>query len=110
PYAVFYPANDILSWETAIVGGVLVLSKVTLKESATQGRDACVRYREITQEVFVDEATGQATGLGTMTWRTYERTDGKAGAAPTFALVGQGTIVGPLRIPFRPFYGGQRIA
>lgn len=109
PYVVFYSADDILSPETAVVGGVLVLSKVTLKESATEGANARTRYREISQEVFYDQITGRATGLGAITWRTYEKTETKDATAAAFTETGNGTIVGPPRIPLRAFYGGQKL-
>jgi hypothetical protein len=118
PYVTVYPASNIMSWRTATVGGVKVLAQIVLRESVTEERGEfgtadATRYREFKQEVFVDEFTGRATGLGAITWRAWKQLDAQAdGVTATsenqFQPIGEGVIVGPERIPVRIVYGGLR--
>lgn len=115
PYVTLYKASDVLSWRTAVVGGCVVVVQIVFREtnvepSGTFGVEQCVTYREITQEVFVDEFTGRATGLGAITWQTYQKdknTDGTV--ADTFHVTGAGPVDGPEKIPVRIVYGGERV-
>ncbi len=114
PYAVLYPASDVLSWRTAVVGGVLVIVQIVFRETSTEadgvfGVRTCVRYREISQEVAIDEFTGRAKSLGAITWRAWEQEVTAAGAPAVFTPKGNGTIVGPTRIPARVVYGGEKL-
>lgn len=120
PYVTLYKAPDVLSWRTASVGGVKVLAQVVFRETGTEekgefGTTECTRYREIKQQVFYDEFTGRATGLGAITWRAWKEasvesgaTDATGAAGSTFTPIGEGTISGPDRIPARIVYGGKR--
>lgn len=122
PYVTLYRANDIMSWRTATVGGVKVLTQIVFREASDEASgefgSACVtRYREIKQQVFYDEITGRATGLGAITWRAWKaitttgpestNTNATQGAS-SFQAIGEGTITGPDRICARVVYGGQR--
>lgn len=128
PYVTLYPASDVLSWRSATVGGVRVLTQIVFRETTTEpdgtfGIKDCTRYREITQQVFYDEVSGRATGLGGITWRLFRRdaddaaTVASAETAPSttaspaasFTLIGEGPIVGPDRICARVVYGGQKV-
>lgn len=115
PYVQLYPASDVLSWRTATVGGVKVLVQIVLREHTSEaegefGVEDCVRYREITQVVFYDQFTGRATGLGTITWRAWKKTDPGEGGESSFEEIGiGGTIVGPAHIAARIVYGGQKL-
>lgn len=121
PYVTLYTAPDVLSWRTATVGGVKQLVQIVFRECTTEaegefGTEDVTRFREIKQEVFYDEFTGRATGLGAITWRAWEQedaddiTDGATAGSggQTFTPTGEGTIVGPDHIAARVIYGGQR--
>lgn len=113
PYVQLFPAYDVLSWRTATVGGVREVVQVVLRERSSEpdgefGVGECTRFREIKQEVFVDARTARVTGLGAITWRLWElKKDAKG--AKAFVEIGDGTIVGPARIPARAIYGGEKL-
>lgn len=121
PYVTLYRAADVLSWRTAVVGGVLVIVQIVFREtnsvaSGEFGVESKVTYREVKQEVFIDEFSGRATGLGAITWRTFTKAEGPASSgsdAPQspdrFTLTGSGVIVGPDHIPVRVVYGGEKL-
>lgn len=115
PYVILYAAPDVMSWRTATVGGVKMLVQIVFRERTTEadgafGTKDVTRYREITQQVFYDEFTGRAKGLGAITWRAWIREDAKDTAAgePQFRDAGEGVITGPDHIAARVVYGGQR--
>jgi hypothetical protein len=118
PYVQLYPADDVLSWRSATVGGVKVLVQIVLREHSTEsdgdfGVKDVIRYREIKQEVFYDQFTGRALRLGAITWRAWKRKDAQATGATSdahpFEDAGAGTIVGPTRITARVVYGGEKL-
>jgi hypothetical protein len=115
PYATLYPAADVLSCRTAVVGGVQVIAQITFRERSSTpqgdyGTESSVQYREVKQEVFYDEFTGRATRLGAITWRTQRKAVAQPGGAATvFTETGTGTIEGPSRIPARVVYGGEKL-
>jgi len=123
PYVTLYRASDVLSWRTVTVGGVKTLVQIVLRESGTDangefGTQPVTRYREIKQDVYYDQITGRATGLGAITWRAWKE---KSAATPSdtapnasiaddaFVPDGQGEIKGPTRICARIVYGGQKV-
>lgn len=113
PYVTLYKASDIRSWRHATVGGVRVLVQIVLRESGCEedgefGVKDVTRYREIKQEVFYDEVTGRARGLGKITWRAWKEVAAD-GAGKTFVDAGSGTIVGPSQIAARVVYGGEKM-
>lgn len=119
PYVQLYPADDVLSWQTATVGGVKVLVRIVLRECGTEAEGAfgvkeTIRYREITQQVFYDEITGRAIGLGGIAWRAWRRTEAAdAAGEAVFEDAGSGPVIFPggvaARIPARIVYGGEKI-
>lgn len=113
PYVQLYRACDVLSWKPAVVGGVQVLVQVVFRETTTVengefGVESGTLYREIKQQVFYDELTGRATGLGAITWRAWKEQKNAAGVLEK-TLAGDGTITGPTRIPARVVYGGEKL-
>jgi hypothetical protein len=117
PYAVLYKASDVRSWQTAVVGGRLVIVQIMLREHGTKqtgefGSQGVEHFREFRQAVNVDPATGRATSLGAITWRLWERTKGEASAPSTLVPVGVGgtlTAPCPKQIPVRVVYGGEKL-
>lgn len=108
PYATLYRASDVLSWDTAVVGGVRTLTRIMFRESTTVAEGAfgvkpSMRLREIRQEVFYDEITQRATGLGAITWKAWVK------QGDEWTPAGEGTITGPEHICARVVYGGEKL-
>lgn len=116
PYATLYSADEVLSWRTETVGGVNVLVQLVLRERGSEaagafGQKEVFRYRDFRQEVFYDDLTGRAKGLGAITWRVWKEDteDSTKTRTKTFSNIGEGTITGPTRIPARVIYGGEKL-
>jgi Domain of unknown function (DUF4055) len=117
PYVVLFPADDVLMWEEVAVGGVKVIVRLMLREHASEpdgafGVKEVVRFKELRQQVFYDEFTGRAKGLGAITWRLWKQGAPNATTgAVEFTPAGEGTITkGPPRIAARVIYGGEKKA
>jgi len=121
PYVTLYRASDVLSPRFVTVGGVRELVQVVFRECSSEaegefGQEEKTRFREIKQEVFYDDVSGRAVGLGGIAWRIFEQDDdaptsaGETGVreGATFTLKGEGVITGPKRIPARIVYGGRK--
>lgn len=115
PYVQLYRAPDVYSSLWITVGGVALLVRLMLRETvqATEGAfgtKETTGFRELWQDVTVDEATGRLTGLGAIHWRTYRATEAQQGGAPApFAPADEGIMRGPARIPARIIYGGEQL-
>lgn len=115
PYVTLYTAPDVLSWRTAVVGGVQSIVQIVFRERNAKaelsfGVSEQVTYREVAQDVSIDEISGRVTGLGAITWRTWQQdVDAQGKPASTFRETGSGVISGPSRIPARVIYGGRKL-
>jgi hypothetical protein len=115
PYWTYYCADDVTSWRTAAVGGVVTLTQVTFRERAAKpegefGSKAETRYRVLKQAVTYDQISGRATGLGAMTWEIWTEIENLTTGEKTYALTYSGNIVGPKKLPIRIAYGGPKVA
>lgn len=113
PYATFYQASEVHSWQWAAIGGVQVIVQIVLRETGNEpagefGVKQCVHLREFKQQVFYNQFTGRATGLGPITWRTWKESADSTGKRE-YTPTGNGIVVGPERIPVRVVYGGERL-
>ncbi len=120
PYATWYPAPNILNWKVTAIGGTKIITYIVFRENAmdTDGKPV-EHFRVISQDVTYDEITGNATGLGVISWRLW-RKDAQSidtgaqtvsdGTGHSFSPIGEGIIKGPTTIPARAVYGGQKLA
>jgi hypothetical protein len=88
PYATFYRACDVLSWQWVAIGGVQIIVQIVFRETGSEpagefGVKSSVTLREFKQEVTYNEFTGRATALGAISWRTWKETADEAGRART---------------------------
>lgn len=109
PYATFYAAQDILSWRTETIGGIVAIVRIVLREHAEKadgdfGVKSVERFRELSQDVDYNE-TGAPVALGAIRWRTFEVVE--VGQAPV--ETDRGTISGPSRLTVRVVYGGEKV-
>jgi hypothetical protein len=114
PYATFYRACDVLSWQWAAIGGVQIIVQIVLRETGSEpagefGVKQSVTLREFKQDVTYNQFTGRATALGAINWRTWKETTNDAGRR-TYTPLDGGQVIGPKQIPARVVYGGERIA
>lgn len=101
PYAQLYHAPDVIDWDIETVGGSKCITRIVFREP---GNGKAVNYREVSQAVVKQEGTGLVVSLGAITWRIRAVEDGKK----EFALIDEGVIVGPSKIPVRVVYGGRK--
>jgi hypothetical protein len=114
PYWTYYHADDVISWRTEAVGGVVTLTQIVFREhvnknDGTFGTDHEDRYRVLRQAVTYDVVSGRAVGLGAMTWEIWTE-EKDANGQDTYVLKFNGTIVGPKQLPIRIAYGGEKKA
>ena len=111
PYWTSYSAKDIPNWKITVVGGVKVVTQITLCEEyesdeGSYGTRCTKQYRVITQAVNYD-ANGIARSLGGISWELHrEQTQGDG--TKSFGRVDGGEIRGPKQIPIRVVYGGAK--
>jgi hypothetical protein len=116
PYLTMYSGKSAINWRTESVGGITVLTQLTLHESVAipdglYGERVVDQYRIFSQLVERNRF-GIAIGLGNVNFEVQRRTnlDGQE----SFELVGFGVLTDPSgtplpRIPARIAYGGRRL-
>jgi hypothetical protein len=106
PYWTCYSAKDIPNWRVTTVGGVKLITRVTLREDHEEedgyGVRLCDQYRVVTQEVKYD-ANGVARSLGGLSWELFREVKDANGVA-SLTRVDGGAIKGPQYIPLRVVY------
>lgn len=115
PYLSLYSGKAAINWRTDTIGGVIVLTQLTLHEriaipDGIFGEVEVDQYRIFRQEVIRDRFN-RAISLGDVTFEVQRRE--RSGATENFVTVGAGVMRDPSgtslpRIPVRIVYGGRR--
>lgn len=112
PFAVWWPAPQVLDWRTVSVGGVKCVTMIKFRENTDREAGGewvpCLRYRTIWQDVTTDPVTGRALSLGRIQWKAVDIVAGADGTKEEIIDAGGGFIDGPTKIPAHVIYGGRK--
>lgn len=105
PYWVMIKAEDIVSWRTRLVAGILTLSQVVIRESVEMpdgefASSLVVRYKMFR---LLDD--------NTIMWKSWDESSLNGWTAAMFNTPdSEGVLKGPKRIPLAIAYCGPRVA
>ncbi len=112
PYLALYSGKSAINWRTDSIGGVLVLTQITLHERVCvpdgEFGEVEVDQFRIFKQAVIRNRFGIAIGLGDVTFQVQQKQ--REGNSETFTTITEGTLRDPKgkplpRIPIRVHYG-----